>query len=101
MGRQAACPRCSTTGGAARGDTGGPRARIARARDSRTAAATPGARGQARPERRARQCAESTVAVGFVLTERPHLSELAARPNAGLDPRLRHDSRTDASEADG
>ena len=73
-----------------------PRPRQARVADpvARTGRAT-------RPRGLAHQRQESTVAVGIVFTERPHLPELAPRGHARDRSRLRDDPRTDALEAAG
>ena len=63
--------------------------------------ATPGTRRRRGPGRHPRQHPQPEMALGVVLPQRPHMSELAARAHAAGDPRLRDDSRIDASEAIG
>src|SRR5262249_12732824 len=69
--------------------------------EARAAASPLRAGGQTRPGGFPRQRTESAVAVGILLAVRSYLSELAARGDAGSHPRLRHDPRADAPQADG
>ena len=72
-----------------------------RARATRTAGAAARTRRAPRPDGFAREHPQSAMAMGIVLAERPHLSELAPGRDAAVRSRLRDDPRADAPEADG
>src|SRR5258706_8436656 len=76
-------------------------ARLARPRETRTAAAPARARGAARPDRVADQHPQSALALGLLQPRRPYLSELEVGDDAGAGEGLRADPRADAPEAHG
>src|SRR3989442_391978 len=102
MDRQAAAtPRAATPGTAAATHVACCRAPAPRSRETRAAVPLVRGGGQTRPRGRARQRSQPAPAMGFLLTIRSYLPELAPHSDAGHSSRLRHRSRADAPEADG